>query len=61
LEMPAFRLLFPDEDLAVILTHVRQRYGAPSPAITPQSVSRIRAETEDRTSYWTVEELLSIP
>lgn len=58
LEMPAFRMLFKDDDIAAVLTYVRQRYGAPSPPVTRDMVSRVRKETQNRTRYWTVEELM---
>ena len=61
LEMPAFRTLFKDDDIASILAYVRQRYGSPSPSVTKETVARVRRETQDRTSYWTVKELLRIP
>lgn len=61
LEMPAFRPLFKDDDVASILTYVRQRYGAPSPPVTTKTVARLRQETDDRKRYWTVEELLRLP
>lgn len=61
LEMPAFRTLFKDDDIASILAYVRRRYGSPSPSITTKTVTRVRHETQDRKRYWTVEELLRIP
>lgn len=61
LEMPAFRSLFKDEEIASMLTYVRQQFGSPSSAITQRTVKRVRNETQDRNSYWTVEELLQIP
>jgi mono/diheme cytochrome c family protein len=61
LEMPAFGPLFQDEDIALILSYVRQRYGAPSPPITAAAVSRVRKATRRRMFYWTVDELLDLP
>lgn len=61
LEMPAFRLLFKDDDIASILSYVRQRYGAPSTPIKSETVSRVRKETQDRVGYWTVADLLLVP
>ena len=61
LEMPAFRMLFKDDNISSILTYVRQRYGAPSPPVTTETVARVRQETQDRSRYGTVEELLQVP
>lgn len=61
LEMPAFRMLFKDDDIASILTYVRNRYGKPSPPIASETVSRVRQETEEHVGYWTVKELMLVP
>lgn len=61
LEMPAFRTLFRDDDIASVLSYVRQRYGNSSLPITSTTVARVRQKTQDRIGYWTVEELLHIP
>lgn len=61
LEMPAFGPLFKDEDIASVLSYVRQQYGAPSPPVTRAAVSRVRDATRDREIYWTVKELLELP
>jgi|GEM_PF-2222721 len=61
LEMPSFRMLFNDDDIASILTYVRHRYGKPSPPITSETISRVRQETEERGGYWTVKELMLVP
>ena len=61
LEMPAFRSLFKDDEIASMLTYVRQQFGSPSSPITQQAVRRVRKETQDRSRYWTVEELLQVP
>ena len=61
LEMPAFRVLFKDEDIASMLSFTRHRYGMGSPPITASSVARVRHETRKRQGYWTVKELMEIP
>jgi len=61
LEMPAFRRIFQDDDIASVLSYARHRYGAPSPPIESETVARVRKATQDRTGYWTVEELLKVP
>jgi len=60
LEMPTFHL-FTDAEIASVLSFVRGQYGRPSPPVTEATVSRIRAATRDRTTYWTVDELLEVP
>jgi len=60
LEMPAFGPVFKDEEIAVILSYVRQRYGAPSPPITAATIGQVRDATRNRTTYWTVDELLKV-
>ena len=61
LEMPAFGTLFKDEEVADLLSFVRQQYGAPSSPITSAKVSDVRDATRDRIGYWTVAELLEVP
>jgi mono/diheme cytochrome c family protein len=56
----AVSLNLSDEDLAAILTYVRQAWGNKAPPITPAEVKSVRAETSSRTSPWTAEELLKI-
>ena len=61
LEMPSFRMLFKDEDIAAILSYARHRYGNGSAPIAAERVTRIRRATQDRNRYWTVKELMKIP
>ena len=61
--MPAFGTSPPldnDENLAAVLTYVRQAWGNKAPPITPQQVKAVRAETAARTAQWTADELLKI-
>lgn len=58
-EMPGFGPILSDADVASLLSFVRMRFGAPSPAVTPASVSRVRAENQTRTDYWSVDELIA--
>jgi mono/diheme cytochrome c family protein len=62
--MPAFGGAPPldnDENLAAVLTYVRQAWGNKAPPITPAQVTAVRAETASRTSQWTADELLKVP
>jgi mono/diheme cytochrome c family protein len=64
LSMPAFGGAPPldsDENLAAVLTFVRQAWGNKGTPITPDQVKAVRAETASRTTPWTPEELLKVP
>jgi len=56
-EMPGFGRILSDAEVASLLSFVRRRFGGPSDPITPATVSRVRAASQSRTTYWTVEEL----
>ena len=60
-EMPGFGQVLSDTEVASLVSFVRNRFGEPGPAITPATVSRIRAANQARTVYWSVEELLGKP
>ena len=60
-EMPGFGQVLSDADAAELLTFVRERFGDRSPAITPESVGKVRSKYADRKAYWNVEELLQEP
>lgn len=51
----------PDEDLAYVISFVRNSWGNNAPAVTPEDVAKVRKETANRTSPWTAEELLKVP
>jgi len=58
--MPPFRDRFNDEQLAAVLTYIRQAWGNQASPISPESVAATRKATADRTKPWTADELLSI-
>jgi mono/diheme cytochrome c family protein len=65
LTMPPFgvgagALLEKDEDLAAVLTFVRQAWGNKAPPIAPQQVKAVRAEVASRVAPWTSDELLKV-
>ena len=60
-EMPGFGQILSDEDIAALLSFVRERFGGLTTPIRPRTVGDIRAKHQDRTSYWSVDELLRIP
>jgi mono/diheme cytochrome c family protein len=62
--MPGFGNMPPlddDENMAAVLTYIRQSWGNQASAITPEQVSAVRAETAGRTAPWTAGELLNLP
>lgn len=57
--MTAFRNLLSDQELAAVLTFVRNTWGNSASTISPDTVKRIRAETADRTTFWNPDDLLA--
>ena len=49
-----------DEQIANVLTYVRQEWGNNAPAVSAETVAKIRTETAGRTAPWTAAELLKI-
>jgi mono/diheme cytochrome c family protein len=60
LAMPAMGAALPDDDLAAVLTYIRQSWGNKASAITPEQVKAVRAEVGNRTQPWTATELNAI-
>jgi mono/diheme cytochrome c family protein len=56
--MTPFASLLKDNEMAAVLTYVRNSWGNQAPAVSKESVTRVRAATKDRSSFWTPEELL---
>lgn len=59
LEMPSFREVLTDEEIAAVLSFVRRNWGSSDLPISPLLVGTVREATRDRNSYWTVDELLA--
>jgi len=57
--MTAFRSLLNDDEVAAVLTFVRNTWGNNASPIRPETVARIRGETSGRTVFWKPEELLA--
>jgi len=57
--MTAFRDLLSDEEVAAVLTFVRNTWGNSGSVISSGDVKRVRAETIDRTTFWKPDELLA--
>ena len=60
LAMPAMGAALPDDDLAAVLTYIRQSWGNKGSAITPEQVKAARAEVGNRSQPWTAEQLNAI-
>ena len=55
--MPGFSRLVSDEDVAAVVTYIRNSFGNEAPEVAPEEVAEIRDATQDRTSPWTEDEL----
>lgn len=56
--MTAFGALLTDEEVAGVLTYVRNTWGNQAPAIDPAKVKQVREAHKDRFVFWKPEELL---
>lgn len=56
--MTAFRDLLKDDEMAAVLTFVRNTWGNKASPIDAQTVARVRSETSTRSVFWKPEELL---
>ena len=56
--MTPFASLLKDNELAGVLTFVRNSWGNQAPPVLPETVTRVRATNKSRTTFWTPEELL---
>lgn len=57
--MPALGSALKDDQVAHVLTYVRQEWGNKAPEVKAETVARIRAEVSNHAA-WTAEELLKI-
>lgn len=58
--MPPWKQL-KDEQIAAILTYIRNEWGNSAPPITAEQVAKIREETASQTEPWTQSQLKAIP
>jgi mono/diheme cytochrome c family protein len=56
--MTAYGNMLNDEEIAAVLTYVRNSFGNEASAITPDQVTKVRDETVDKKGFYTAEELL---
>jgi len=55
--MMPFRELLDDEELAAVLTYVRNAFGNKASVISPEKVKKVREATKDKEGFYTPEEL----
>jgi len=60
LSMPAMGAALSDDDLADVLTYIRNSWGNKASVITPAQVKALRAKVGNRTQPWTADELKAI-
>lgn len=56
--MMAFKGLLKDDEIAAVLTYVRNAFGNKASVINPEQVKQVREATKVRNSFYTPEELL---
>ncbi len=59
--MAPWGTVLKDEQIAAVLTYVRNEWGNSAPPISRDFVAQIRKETADRKDPWTQKELQAIP
>lgn len=59
--MTPFGSVLSDEDIAAVLSYIRQQWGNKAAPVTVEEVSAIRTELGNRAQAMTVEELLRMP
>lgn len=60
-QMLPWRDALKDEEIAAVLTYVRNTWGNKAPAVDPALVKQIRDQTKDQGGAWTAADLLKIP
>jgi mono/diheme cytochrome c family protein len=56
--MTPFEGMLKDEDVAAVLTYVRNSFGNKGTAISPDQVKKVRSEVQKKTGFYSPEELL---
>ena len=59
--MVPWREALTDDDIANVLTYVRQEWGNKAAAVKPEDVKKVRDATADKVGNWTAEELQQVP
>ena len=58
--MTAFRSLLKDEEVAAVLTFVRNTWGNTADPVSAATVKKVREETAGQTTFWKPDELLAM-
>src|SRR5690606_38443597 len=58
--MTPFGGLLNDEEIAAVLTYVRNSFGNKSSVVNPEAVKRVRAEIADKEGFYNPKELLEV-
>jgi mono/diheme cytochrome c family protein len=61
LAMASWKSTFKDDEIAAVLSYVRNNWNNKASLVKPEQVAEIRAKTKDRTSSWTSPELQAVP
>ncbi len=56
--MTPFGPLLNDQEIAGVLTYIRNTWGNQAPVVKPKTVAKVREKTKDRQNFYMVEELL---
>jgi mono/diheme cytochrome c family protein len=60
LSMPNMGAALSDDDLAAVLTYIRQSWGNKASVVTPEEVKAVKAQVGNRSQPWTAGELEAI-
>ena len=58
--MTPFGGMLKDDEVAAVLTYVRNSFGNKAPVITAQKVKEVRASIKNKTGFYSPDELLTI-
>ncbi|MEO5998314.1 MAG: PVC-type heme-binding CxxCH protein [Chitinophagaceae bacterium] len=58
--MTPFGGMLNDEEVASVITYVRNSFGNKAPAVTPAMVKQVRAATKNKTGFYSPEELMKL-
>ena len=58
--MTPFGGMLKDDEIAAVLTYVRNSFGNKAPAVSAQKVKEVRASIKNKTGFYSPEELLSL-
>lgn len=61
LNMAPMGAQYTPEELAAVLTYVRQAWGNKAPAVTPETISKVRADMATHPQQYTADELKKLP